>query len=89
MQGPRTALSRYIRRPHAGDDARPTPAQRVHIHAENGVTWELVGGGPSWLVVRSSTAGEETFTLEDFEQSKEGERLANSLTVALARTPGV
>lgn len=74
------------RAPSPSPDAL-TPALRIAIDQEGETRWELVGGGPVWMVERIGPAGEERLPLEAFEATEDGRRLANSLTVALARTP--
>jgi len=61
--------------------------QRIPIQQEGNVLWELVGGGDAWFVERIAPSGVERFSYDAFEASEDGQRLANSLNVALARTP--
>lgn len=61
--------------------------QRIPIQQEGDVRWELVGAGDVWFVERIGPSGVERFSYDAFEASAEGRRLANSLNVALARTP--
>lgn len=61
--------------------------QRILIQQEGEVLWELVGTGDAWSVERTDPSGGERFSYDAFEASPDGQRLANSLNVALARTP--
>lgn len=60
---------------------------RILIQQEDDILWELVGVGDAWFVERTSPTGAERFSYDAFEASADGQRLANSLNVALARTP--
>ena len=64
------------------------PARRIPIHQDESVRWDLVSEDAGWMVERVADAAHQRFSVEAFESSEEGCRLANALTVALARTPG-
>ncbi len=66
---------------------RPQPADRLPIHRDEHGAWDLVFGASAFFVEFVSPSGTRRFTLEQFEASPDGRRIANSLTVALARAP--
>jgi len=65
----------------------PAARQRILIAREGETQWDLVGAGETWFVERVGPEGVEQFVYDVFEISDDGRRLANSLNVALARTP--
>ena len=71
---------------------RPSQSQlqrwdRLPIHRDERGAWDLVLGASAFFVEFVSPSGIRRFTLEQFEASPDGQRIANSLTVALARAP--
>lgn len=68
--------------------AKPAHAmRRIPIHRESDTQWDLLCDGVALSVECTSPSGRERLTLEAFEASPDGQRLANALTVALARAP--
>ena len=67
--------------------SRPSVPRRIVIHRESTAQWELVCDGNSLCVEHITPSGRQRHSLEAFEASVDGQRLANSLTVALARAP--
>jgi hypothetical protein len=61
--------------------------RRILIEQEGDVCWELVGAIDAWSVERTDPSGVQRFSYDAFEGSADGQRLSNSLMVALARTP--
>ena len=59
--------------------------RRYLIHHDDGGTWDLVVSGAGYSVEHTRKAKRQTFNLEEFEASEDGIRLADSLTLALAR----
>ncbi len=65
----------------------PLRADRFPIHSDELGAWDLVVTSKGLSVEFAGPTGIKRFTLEQFEASPEGQRIANSLTVALARAP--
>lgn len=83
MQNQKTDTTpRSTARPHGRAAHR-----RILIEQDGASCWELVAVGDAWFVERTGPSGVERFDYESFEASADGQRLANSLNVALARTP--
>ena len=57
------------------------------IHRDERGAWDLVFGATAFFVEFAGPTGVRRFTLEQFEASPDGQRIANSLTVAIARAP--
>jgi hypothetical protein len=60
---------------------------RLPIHSDERGAWNLVVATGRLFVEFAGPSGVRRFTLEQFEASPDGQRIANSLTVALARAP--
>jgi len=60
---------------------------RLPIHRNEQGAWDLVVAAGRLLIEFAGPSGVRRFTLEQFEASPDGQRIANSLTVALARAP--
>ena len=66
---------------------RFTERDRLPIHRDERGAWDLIVAAGGLCVEFASSTGIRRFTLEQFEASPDGQRIANSLTVALARAP--
>lgn len=73
--------------PAAPSQSRINRMDRLPIHRDEHGVWDLVVAASGLAVEFASPAGVRRFTLEQFEASPDGQRIANSLTVALARAP--
>jgi hypothetical protein len=72
--------------------AHPSQSQlkrmdRLPIHRDEHGVWDLVVAAGGLAVEFASPAGVWRFTPDHFETSPDGQRIANSLTVALAGAP--
>jgi len=59
--------------------------QRYLIHHDDGGTWDLVVVGDVRTVEHVVNGKQHSFTVEAFQQSEDGHRLARKLTDALLR----
>jgi hypothetical protein len=73
--------------PARSSQPRLKHADRLPIHRDERGAWDLVFGASACFVEFISPSGIRRFTLEQFETSPDGQRIANSLTVAIARAP--
>ncbi len=65
----------------------PKQTDRLPIHRDERGAWDLVVAREGLSVEFAGPTGVRRFTLEQFEASPDGQRIANSLTVAIARAP--
>jgi hypothetical protein len=63
--------------------------KRYLVHHDEGGTCDPVIVGDRWTVENIHGLERKSFTIEEFEESKDGVRMAQSLTLALARATPV
>ncbi len=73
--------------PHRTSRPGARTQRRILIEQEGDVCWELVGASDAWSIERTDPSGMQRVSYDAFETSEDGQRLSNSLMVALARTP--
>jgi hypothetical protein len=59
--------------------------QRYLIHHGDGGTWDLVVTAGRYTVEHATGTDRKTCTLEEFEKSDDGKRLAQALALAVSR----